>query len=173
MSLADKFLKQGVKVILIDVAGHESAQVKPYQTLACDIMHEACDSNNYPHFIDAHQKVHPDIMDAISIDPTADKESSPASLRLDSGLSEKQLEEIDEELRRYDCKFRSIVGHENMTVLYDTAFSKNMNGCDDLPFISGKDRWTRKDMWTVISSWADPMHDMKASLRASSMFHKG
>lgn len=170
MFLVDMFLKRGAKVVLIDVAGHEAAGAEAYKTLACDIMQEPCDSDHYPNFINEHRTVHPDIMDAITIDPTVNvtADASGASLRRESGLSEKQIAEIDKELRRYDCNFRHALGHENVTVLYDTTFSKNMKECsDDAPFVS------REDLWTVVSSWADPIHDAKASLRASLMRHPG
>lgn len=160
--LAHKFLEQGVKVILIDIAGQRASKSELYQTLACDIMMEACDTDNHPLFIDEHRKNHPEIEKVLRNNPTT--VNSSESLRQESHLSDKQLYEIELELQRRDCSFRhSLLGHEKLTVLYDTAFSSNMDKCSSLT----KRPVSREDMWYVISAWADPEHDFKASLRAS------
>ena len=165
--LADLFLnKASVKVILIDIAGRHKVGLQSYQTLACHVMWDECDSSYEPLFMEEHRKIHPDIMEALSIDPTNTSEKTEA-LRLSTDLPKKQLDEIDHLLRRYDCNYQNILGHENLTILYDTAFTANMNECNE-----SKRPLSREDTWTVISSWADPIHDFKASLlRASLMKH--
>ena len=150
--------------MLIDIAGRHKAGLKSYQTLACHIMFDECDANNDPLFMDEHRKIHPDIMEALLIDPTNTTGKSEA-IRLSTNLPKKQLDEIDHLLRRYDCNYHNILKHDNLTVLYDTAFTANMNECNKSKPLS------REDMWTVISWWADPIHDLKASLKASWMKH--
>lgn len=108
LSLADKFLKRGVKVILIDVAGRQLTRVNSHKALACDIMLETCDSDGYPTFLDAHRKAHPEVLNALSVDPVNQTESNDG-LRKKSGLTEKQMNEIDKEMRRYDCNYQHVL----------------------------------------------------------------
>ena len=164
LHLAEVFLNHGTNVILVDVAGYQSAGVKPYQVMACDIMKETCDEKHYPHFIDEHRMVHPDIMNVIDPGETMPMErSNEVDPRLATGLNENQIDAIEKELQKYDCQFSQIISHRNITILYDSAFSANMNRC------LNHEKINRKEMWKRIAALVDPAYFMKQSLSASFM----
>ena len=54
--------------------------------------------------MDAHCKIHPEKVEAISVDPINTTKFSK-NLCLKSSLSEKQFDDFDQELRRYDCNY--------------------------------------------------------------------
>ena len=158
LGLAEQFLEKGVRVTLIDTSGYKEAGLKPYQVLACTIMGETCSSNYDPKFLEDHKKIHPEAMEMMD-PPDIAKNGKGAN---STGLTEKQVDAIENELRKYDCAYSSILTHEKITIHYDSHLSANMEKCGKAQKMHPL---TRDQMVTRISSLVDPLHEKKNCCR--------
>jgi len=151
LALANKFLEKGVHVTVVDIAGQMSAQLEPFQVLACDIMQEACNDKQIPLFLNEHRKIHQEIDEMIRENeaniPSID------SLLKKSGITKTEMDRTEKDLQDYDCNFQHLLRHDNLTVLYDTTFSANMKRCSSLD--KSLIPSTRDLMWSLISTSSD------------------
>jgi len=138
LRLANTFLERGLKVDLIDLSGVAKAGIKSYQLLACDLMEVPCDANKNPVFVEERIKKRPEFMKLLTseVDGVASGELN---------VTDNQLGKIAEKLQIYDCNFKNLTSHVNLTVLYDNDFGANMKKCS--PF---RMPLSRSDLWKNI-----------------------
>lgn len=151
LALAEKFLSNGFNVTLIDIVGKNMAGFESFQVLACDIMQEQCNDKGMPFFLSEHRKYHPEV-DELITDTDVDV-ASMDTLQIQSQITAAERIRIEKVLQSYDCKFQSLLHHENLIVLYDTTFSANMEKCSngDYSMVPAN----RDLMWKRISTLSD------------------
>ena len=74
------------------------------------------------------------------------------------------MDAIENELRKYDCAYSSILTHEKITIHYDSHLSANMEKCGKAQKMHPL---TRDQMVTRISSLVDPLHGKKKLLSSA------
>ena len=126
LRLVNTFLERGLKVKLIDLAGVEEAGINSYQLLACDLMEVPCDVNKNPVFITEKMKIRPDLQSVLSDAATVNVRAASTG---ELNVTNSQLEKIADQLQTYDCNFKNLTSHANLSVLYDHDFRNNMKKC--------------------------------------------
>jgi len=131
--LAKSFLERGLKVKLIDMGGVAKEGLKFYQLLACDVMEVPCDANTNPVFVQERLKTRPEFMNLLTKNENVRENG-------ELNVTDTQLGLIDDQLQIYDCNFKNLTSHENLTVLYSNDFGKNMKKCSafNLPMSRGE-----------------------------------
>jgi hypothetical protein len=126
MSLADAFLKRGFQVYLLDLAGMASHGSEVHSVLGCDLMELPCDDTKMPLSL----KDRPEILQLMTA-----KQNKGTEKHTNEGekgvlnVTESQLDKMDDVMKNYDCAFQGLFQHEDLTVLYDDQFSRNMRNC--------------------------------------------
>lgn len=148
--MAEKFISNGFHVTLIDVFGKNMAGLESFQVLACDIMEEECNNQRMPLFLSEHRKYHPEVDQMIT-----DKNNvlSMDTLQLQSEMTVTERNRIEKVMQNYDCNFKSLLHHVNMTILYDTTLSANMAKCSSVE--ESKVPPNRDLMWKIVSTSSD------------------
>jgi len=143
LRLANAFLERGLKVKLIDLGGVAKEGVKSYQLLACDLMEVPCDANKNPVFVEERIKIQPNLMNLLTGD---------VNVRLNGELNitDTQLGMIADQLQLYDCNFKHLADHANLTVLYDHDFGDNMKKCSVFDTAM-----SRRELWNSIMMITD------------------
>mmetsp|Transcript_4997 Transcript_4997/g.6460 ORF Transcript_4997/g.6460 Transcript_4997/m.6460 type:complete len:484 (+) Transcript_4997:585-2036(+) len=122
MRLTDIFLKKGMKVVLLDMSGIATSGHELAQVVLCDVMQVGCaDDTKLP----TNYTMWEGHLDELPIRQNVREEEG------NDGLTESQLQSIDDVLLQYDCSFRHVTEDPNLTVLYNDQFEKNMKRCPE------------------------------------------
>ena len=113
--LADTFLIRGLNVVLLDMGGVLEQGYDMASVIACDILQVDCAENKS--------------IVGIKQDPKIMNVRSDSDI---GNVTEVQLSEIDELIKKYDCNFRHLMGHENLTVMYGTDLQLIWKDCESL-----------------------------------------
>jgi hypothetical protein len=119
LSLVDAFLKRGFQVYMLDLAGMSSLGYEMHSVLGCDLMKLPCDDTKIPLSL----KSRPEILSLMR------NKQNVRQSRAELNVTESQLEKMDDVLRNYDCAFQGLLEHEDLTVLYNDQFGRNMRNC--------------------------------------------
>lgn len=143
LSLVHLLLGKGLKVTLVDIGGLNKYGVESVQLLGCDLMKERCDENGVPDFLLKALQKYPNLMNTL-------KES--VNVRTDGiqDLDKLKLDQIETAMLQYDCGYREVLGNENLNILYDASFLRNMNTCEPSPKKMG-----RRELWSRIKMITD------------------
>jgi len=145
LPLVERFLAKGMKVILVDIGGLKKYKIETVQLLGCDLMKEACDADGVPEFLKPSLIKYPQLGKAL-------KERVNVRTEGNMDLQDDQIDKIETVMRQYDCGYRdSVIGHENLTILYDASFVANMDSC-----APRSKKMTRRELWNSVKMAANP-----------------
>jgi hypothetical protein len=119
LSMADSFLQRGFQVYMLDLAGMSSHGYEMHSVLGCDLMQLPCDDTKMPLSL----KSRPEILSLMR------KKQNVRRTRVELNVTESQLEQMDDLLKNYDCAFQGLIQHDDLTVLYNDQFGRNMRNC--------------------------------------------
>jgi len=117
--IAQRFLDQGLKVILIDMQGANDRGFDISNVIACDVLNATCSNDKQIVGKDGYQ---PSVVNV--------KSHSDDMLK---GISGNQIALMEKAIRNYDCNFRAILRHEYVTLLYSDHLTEIFDGCDSIP----------------------------------------
>ncbi len=121
LQLAERFLDKGLNVVLIDVSGViENAYDLSY-VIACDVMNVPC----------SNDKV---IEGSIQV-PSVKNQKSGGNM---GRITERQIDAINDVIRKRDCNFQHLAWHPKLTILYPLDITRNLMECKNEPGISRK-----------------------------------
>lgn len=129
LSLTKTFLDMGLQVTMLDMS---DLNFEMYQIMACDLMKEPCDSNKIPLYLNRieHEKIE---RGEQSIIQSFTKKANVRMIDTEKmNVPQDVLDKIDNMLQAYDCGFKSIEHHPNLTVLYNSVYKENMAQCPGL-----------------------------------------
>lgn len=149
--MAEIFLSNGFHVTLVDIFGKNKASLESFQVLACDIMQEQCNDERMPLFLSEHRKYHPEVDEMIK--DTGVDATFMDNLQIRSQITATERIRIEKVLQNYDCNFKSLLQHDNLTVLYNTILSANMEKCSSVE--DSMVPPNRDIMWKIISASSD------------------
>lgn len=144
LPLVEKFLSKGLRVVLVDIRGLKMHKVETTQLLGCDLMRESCNADGVPDFVEKALEELPLLGKRL-------KES--VNVRSDGvmDLDEGSVAEIEKAMLKYDCGFAdSLIGHSNLSILYDAHFVSNMERCKPR-----SKKMERRDLWNAIKMAAN------------------
>jgi hypothetical protein len=113
--LTRKFLSRGLKVVLLDMGGVLEQGYDMASVIACDILQ-----------VDCTQKKS---VVGMKEEPKIKNVKSDSNM---GNVTEIQMREMDQLIRNYDCNFRHLMGHENLTIMYGTNLQSILEDCDSL-----------------------------------------
>jgi hypothetical protein len=119
LSMADAFLKRGFQVYMLDMAGMTSHGYEVYSVLGCDLMKLPCDDDKIPLSL----KNHSNVLSRMR------KKQNVRQSQAELNVTESQLEQMEDILKNYDCAFQGLLQHDDLTVLYNDQFGRNMRNC--------------------------------------------
>mmetsp|Transcript_29759 Transcript_29759/g.59296 ORF Transcript_29759/g.59296 Transcript_29759/m.59296 type:complete len:423 (-) Transcript_29759:137-1405(-) len=114
LNLANQFLKEGIKTLLIDLAGVLVEGYDVSNVIACDVLGAACTTEK--RFMGA--------LDEKPIIANAKNKNHTITLE--------QMQQIDEVIEEYECNFLTMLGHRSLTILYPSALDKLVEKCEGL-----------------------------------------
>ncbi len=112
LNLAKQFLRQGIKTVLIDLAGVLDKGYDVSKVIACDVLGAACDPEK--RFLGGGVDEKAIVANAKSKNHT---------------ITPDQMQLIDEAIEEYECNYLTMLGHRNLTILHPFALDKLVEKC--------------------------------------------
>ena len=147
LSLTKTFLDMGLQVTMLDMS---DLHFDLYQIMACDIMKEPCDSKKNPLYLNRieHEKIERGEQSVIQ---SLRKKMNVRTIDTElMNIPQDVLDKIDNLLETYDCGFKLIEHHPNLTVLYSSAYKEKMAQCPGLASNVTSTIMSRGDMYQEI-----------------------
>jgi hypothetical protein len=133
LRLAKICLDQGLRVVLVDMAGVTKNDVDISNVIACDVLGAECTKQK--HFLNSKQErslpgaeytKHANFLDSKDKTIVANvKTHSNTNLN----VTDDQVKQIDAVIRRYDCNFVSLIENEKFQILYAYAIQEVFDQC--------------------------------------------
>jgi hypothetical protein len=124
LALTEILLNAGIKVVLIDSSGLAENGYDISAVVACDILGAACTSEK--------------TLIELQTEPMIKNIKAHKNFNLN--VERKELDDMDDTMRRYDCKFKHLISHPSLTVLYAHDLYSNFEKC------TNTDNMTRTEM---------------------------
>lgn len=121
LQLAERFLDKGLNVVLIDVSGVIDKGYDLSYVIACDVMNVPCTKDKV---IEGSNQV-----------PSVKNQKSGGDM---GRITERQIEAINNVIRKRDCSFQHLAWHPKLTILYPLDITRNLMECKNEPGITRK-----------------------------------
>jgi len=138
--LSETFLKSGLNVVLIDMSGIARDGYDISNVVACDILKANCTETE-------------ELVTMEDDNVVASIMNVKSHKGDEGGVTEDQMNRIDNAIQEYDCSYRHVLEYENLTVLYNYKLGHIMANCPKQKG-TGNNKLGRKELAKRIQSIA-------------------